>query len=81
MFVPISPGSEAKAGFGPNSQYAISSIWKDGSWGDLQLLEIDNFPKIPITSNTPNYGMSVFEGMKEHEDAQGLIRVFRALTH
>ncbi len=58
------------------TDYNVRAVFKDGSWGDLEIYSEDTIP-MHIGATCLHYGQESFEGLKAFTGADGRIRLFR----
>jgi branched-chain amino acid aminotransferase len=58
------------------SDHMFSATYKDGQWGDPQIIPFADIPMNPGMSSL-HYGQAVFEGMKAYKNAAGEVLLFR----
>ena len=64
-------------GFGKYfSDHMFSLSYRDGKWGDAQILPYGDIPIAPGAASL-HYGQAVFEGLKAFQGQDGAVRVFR----
>lgn len=66
-----------KLGFGKYfSDHMLVMDYKDGTWGELEIVPFQNFSLCPAT-NCLHYAQGIFEGGKAYKDVNGNITAFR----
>lgn len=72
---------ESKLKFGAQfTDHMFVVDYKNGSWGEAQILPYQNISLDPATSFI-HYGQSIFEGLKAHKADNGDILMFRPLSN
>ena len=58
------------------SDHMLICDYKDGKWGDPEIVPYENFSISPATSFI-HYGQAIFEGVKAYRQNDGSVAVFR----
>lgn len=58
------------------SDHMLVCDYKDGKWGDVEIIPYEDFSISPATSFI-HYGQSIFEGVKAYRQKDGSVAIFR----